>query len=176
MTLSSGDKIEPFKFTDHSGKEWNFPDDFKEAKTAVFFLRHLGCPLCKMTVAELKEAAGGFAEKSVKPVVVVQSTPKRCAQYAEKNSLPFPLVPDREKRLYEKFDVRRGGLKEFTAPAAFVKTVKATFKGHMHGAFEGDELQVPASFLLSPEGEVIYAHYGKDISDFGSVDELLSKA
>jgi len=176
MTLSAGDKIEQFSFTDHIGKEWKFPDDFKESKTAIFFLRHLGCPLCKATVAELKEAAGRFEEKSVKLIVVVQSTPKRCAQVAQKQALAYPLVPDREKNLYNRFDVKRGGFKEFTAPAAFVATVRATFKGHMHGAFEGDEFQVPASFLLSPEGEVIYAHYGKDISDFGSVDELLAKA
>lgn len=176
MTLSSGDKIEPFKVTDHSGKEWKFPDDFRESKTAIFFLRHLGCPLCKEKVAELKDAAAKFEDKSVKLIVVVQSTPKRCAQVAQKQALPYPLVPDREKNLYDRFDVKRGGFREFTAPAAFVKTIKATFKGHMHGAFEGDELQVPASFLLSPEGEVIYAHYGVDVSDFGSVEDLLSKA
>jgi len=50
------------------------------------------------------------------------------------------------------------------------------FKGHLHGKFEGDEFQVPASFLLGPDGAVIYAHYGKDISDFGNIDELLAYA
>ncbi len=79
MTLFSGDKIEPFKVTDHSGKEWKFPDDFKGGKTAIFFLRHLGCPLCKEKVAELKGAAAKFEDKSVKLIVVVQSSPKRCA-------------------------------------------------------------------------------------------------
>jgi thioredoxin-dependent peroxiredoxin len=176
MKYVVGDKVKEFGFTDQAGKERKFPDDFKDGKVALFFLRHLGCSLCKLTVAELKDNHARFAAKSVRAVVVVQSTPKRVAEYAQKAGLPYLLVSDRERRLYDAFDVQRGGLKEFTAPAAFKQTIRATLKGHLHGMFEGDELQVPASFLLAPGGEVLYAHYGKDISDFGSVEELLAKA
>jgi thioredoxin-dependent peroxiredoxin len=176
MKLVVGDKAKEFSFVDQAGKERKFPADFKDEKVALFFLRHLGCSLCKLTVAELKDNHARLAAKSVRTVVVVQSTPKRVTEYAAKANLPFLLVSDRERRLYDAFEVRRGGLKEFTAPAAFKMTIRATLKGHLHGAFEGDELQVPASFLFGPGGEVLYAHYGKDISDFGSVEELLAKA
>lgn len=176
MKLVIGDKVKEFWFVDQGGRERRFPEDFKDEKVALFFLRHLGCPLCKMTVAELAENHTRFAAKSVRTVAVVQSTPKRVREYAQKNNLPYLLVSDRERRLYDAFDVQRGGLKEFTAPAALKQTIRATLKGHLHGAFEGDELQVPASFLIAPSGEVLYAHYGKDISDFGSVEELLAKA
>jgi peroxiredoxin len=176
MALVQGDKIKAFSFADQSGKVCKFPDDFPGEKLALFFLRHLGCPLCKVTIADLKAEHARFAAKGVKTVVVVQSTAKRVEEYARKENLPYILVSDREKVLYESFFVRRGGIKEFTAPAAFKKTIRATLKGHMHGAFEGDEFQVPASFLLSPESVVLYAHYGKDISDFGSVEEVLKKA
>ena len=74
------------------------------------------------------------------------------------------------------FDVKKGGLKEFMAPAAGKASIRAMFKGHMHGKFEGDEFQIPASFLLGLDGQVLYAHYGRDISDFGSIDELLAYA
>lgn len=175
MAIAVGNKAASFSFSDQDGKPWKYPDDFP-GKTAIFFLRHLGCPLCKAKLAELKAVYPRFEAKAVKLVVVAQATARRAAQYSAKEMLPFTLVPDREKNLYNQFEVRRGGLKEYTAPAAFVATVKATFQGHMHGRFEGDEFQVPASFLLGQGGEVIYAHYGKDVSDFGSVDELLGKA
>ena len=176
MALLIGSGAPAFSFSDQSGKPYKYPDDFRSGKTAIFFLRHLGCPLCKEKVAELKAAYSRFEAKGVKLIVVAQSTAKRTAEVASKEGLAYLLVADREKNLYDKFEVKKGGLKEFTAPAAFMATIRATFKGHMHGKFEGDEFQVPASFLLSAEGEVIYAHYGKDISDFGSVDELLAKA
>jgi len=176
MALSVGNKVKDFTFIDQDGEQRAWPGDFPENKLALFFLRHLGCPLCKMTVDELKEAYPRFDDKGVKVAVVVQSTPKRVAQYAGQKGLPYYLVSDREKNLYRAFEVNRGGLKEFMAPSAFKATIRATLKGHMHGAFEGDELQVPASFLLSPEGEVVHAYYGKDISDFGSVEDVLAKA
>jgi len=175
MPIKKGDKAPGLRFTDHQRKEWNYPADF-ESKVAFFFLRHLGCPLCKEKVEELKDKYKLFEQKGVKLFAVVQSTPKRCARYAQERSLPYCLVSDREKKLYGVFGVEKGGIKEFTAPAAFKATVRATLKGHMHGWFEGDELQVPGAFLLSPDGMVLYAHYGKDVSDFGEVESVLAEA
>lgn len=176
MVLAKGEKAGSFKFLDQSGKERKFPEEFGGEKTALFFLRHLGCPLCKAKIAELKTAAPRFKDKGVRLIAVVQSTPRRVAEFWAKEGLSFILVPDREKRLYNAFQVRRGGFKEYTAPSAFKATVRATLQGHMHGRFEGDEFQVPAAFLLAPGGEIVYVHYGKDISDFGDVDELLRAA
>ena len=175
MTFEAGSKVNPFSFVDQSGKELRCPDDFN-GKVAIFFLRHLGCPLCKEKIAELKQNQPRFAQKNVRLIAVVQSTPKRANEVHIQQALPYILVPDREKRLYDLFDVKKGGLKEFMAPAAGKASIRAMFKGHMHGKFEGDEFQIPASFLLGLDGQVLYAHYGRDISDFGSIDELLAYA
>ncbi len=176
MALKAGDKIDSFSFNDQNGKEINWPADCQDGKLALFFLRHLGCPLCKEKIDELIESFSLFESKKIRLVVVVQATEKRAETYSRSRHLPFVLVPDKEKKLYDRFEVRRGGLKEFTAPSVLKASLRATFKGHMHGMFEGDEFQVPASFLLSPEGEVVFAYYGKDISDFGRVADLLEKA
>ena len=176
MPLSTGEKLKPVNFTDQSGKQWSLPDEAKGEKAAIFFLRHLGCSLCKEKIAELKDSYSRFEEKSVRLIAVVQSTQKRIEQFSAKESIPFSLVADREKRLYDAFEVARGGFKEFTAPAVLKASIRATLKGHMHGKFEGDELQVPAAFLVSAAGEIIHAHYGKDISDFGDVAEILARA
>jgi len=175
MALAIGTKAGAFSFSDQTGKELKFPDDFN-GPMAIFFLRHLGCPLCKAKIDELKIMQPRFARKGIRLVVVVQSTPKRAAEVHLKQSLPFMLVPDRERVLYQRFEVPRGGLKEFAAPAALMASIRATFKGHLHGKIEGDELQIPASFLLAADGSILFAHYGKDISDFGDVDELLAYA
>jgi peroxiredoxin len=135
----------------------------------------LGCPLCKEKLEELKEALPRFREKSIKPAAVVQSTPKRVSSYAERVGMPIMLVPDREKELYALFGLRRGGVLDYMAPSVMGATIRATFKGHMHGRFEGDEFQVPGAFLLSPEGEVLRAHYGKNVSDFGDVSLFLEQ-
>ena len=58
------------------------------------------------------------------------------------------------------------------APNVLKESVKATLKGYMHGKFEGDEFQKPADFIIAPDGKILWAHYGKDISD-STPNELL---
>lgn len=175
MVLAVGEKAVTFIFTDQNGKEWNFPHDFEGERVALYFLRHLGCPLCKEKIAELKDSYSRFEEKKVKIIVVVQSTQKRIEQFGKKEGLPFPLVADRGRKLYKAFEVPKGGLKEFLPPSVLKASLRATLKGHMHGRFEGNEFQVPAAFMVSPNGVIIYNHEGKDISDFGDTDEILAK-
>ena len=37
--------------------------------------------------------------------------------------------------------------------------------GFSHGRYEGEELQLPAAFILQPDLTVTYAHYAKVIDD-----------
>ena len=73
------------------------------------------------------------------------------------------------------YGVERGGLMAFVAPSVLKASAKATLKGYMHGKFEGDELQKPAEFIISPDGEIKWAHYGKDISDATENKKLLAE-
>ena len=61
-------------------------------------------------------------------------------------------------------------------PTREVKIAKATAAGYKHGAYEGNELQLPASFVVDRERRISYAHYGKsagDTPDVRSLAELL---
>ena len=40
-------------------------------------------------------------------------------------------------------------------------------------AYEGNELQLPALFMTDKDLKVCYAHYGKNIMDMPTVDELI---
>ena len=56
----------------------------------------------------------------------------------------------------------------------FAKISDASKLGFKHGEFEGDELQLPAVFVTDKSGKVLFAHYGKTISDTPSPAELLA--
>ena len=53
------------------------------------------------------------------------------------------------------------------------KGAAAREAGFAHGDYEGNELQLPALFITDKEGTVKYAHYGKNIVDMPTVDELI---
>ena len=45
--------------------------------------------------------------------------------------------------------------------------------GYTHGDYEGNELQLPALFIVDEDGTVSYAHYAKNIADMPGVQEVL---
>ena len=52
------------------------------------------------------------------------------------------------------------------------KMKQAKSAGLEHGKYEGDELQLPAVFVLDRERTVTHAHYGKKVSDVPDADTL----
>ncbi|MBQ7081980.1 MAG: hypothetical protein IJM93_00350, partial [Oscillospiraceae bacterium] len=53
------------------------------------------------------------------------------------------------------------------------KIEKVRASGFVHGKYEGNEQQLPAMFVVDPDGTVIYAHYAENSIDMPSVDEML---
>jgi len=162
--LKIGSLAPEFEFEDQRGKKFRFPEDFKGKWLALFFLRHLGCPLCMEKINELKKSEQKYQAEGVELFVVVQSTLNRVSQYAQKRGINFFLIGDYEKRLYALYQVFRGGISALLSPKVLIATTRATLKGNFHGRFEGDELQKPAIFIINPEGKLAFLEYGRDIA------------
>lgn len=163
--LKVGDPAPKFEYSAEGGKKVNFPSDYNGKWLGLIFLRHLGCPLCMEKINELNVNLQKYRDLGLEPFVVVQSTDKRVREYTQKKGLKIILVPDHERRIYGLYNVAKGGLASFLAPAVMVATVRATVKGHFHGPFEGDELQKPASFIIDPDGKLVFMEYGKNIAN-----------
>ena len=174
MALTVGQAAPAFEATDQQGQPVVVPAGYRGKKLALAFLRYLGCPLCLMKLDELIKNFPAYAAAGAGLIVLVQSVPGHVKRYAERKKLPFALLSDAERRLYQLYQVPVGGIKEFIAPPVLKATIQATLKGHMHGRFEGHELQIPADFVIGPEGKLSFVHYGKDISDFLSHEALLA--
>jgi thioredoxin-dependent peroxiredoxin len=170
--LKVGDAAPKFEFTSQTGKKQNFPEDFKGKWVGVHFLRYVGCPICLEKLDDLIKNQQKYAASGVEILAIVQSTEKRVKTYAEKKGVKFHLVPDRERKLYELYQVDVGGIGAFFAPQVTIATIRTTLKGNFHGAFEGAELQKPASFIIDPQGKLAFAYYGKNIADFISEDKF----
>ena len=173
--LTTNIKAPEFKFKNQKEKEHNFPKDFAGKWCVLFFLRHLGCPLCQEKISELKKSYQKYLDENAEVFVVVEATEKRVKTFAQKKEINFQLIPDKEKKFYRAYQVGAGGIKEFLAPIVFKATLRATLKGHFHGRFEGSEFQKPACFIIDPKGNLVYAKYGKNIADVIGEKELFDK-
>lgn len=144
-------------------------------KTAIVFLRYYGCTLCQLDLHAYAEAYDRITKNGGQFLVVLQSAAERLAAQLQLEDFPFPIICDPEKKLYDMLCV---GSAESTlkmmSPSTVIKGVKAVAKGYKHGVYEGDELQLPAVFVMNAERCLSYVHYGRNVGDTPTADMLAS--
>lgn len=143
-------------------------------KTALVFLRYWGCPLCQYDIHLLAQAHESLTAYGGQLFVVLQSDPAGLAeQLGTADKLPFAIICDPEQKLYKEFVIEPAASMVKMADLKMVgKIMKASKLGIRHGAYEGDEQQLPAAFVVDGDRKVLYAHYAKSVSDMPDAAEL----
>lgn len=172
--LAAGDVMPDFTFDTPFEQGRTLLETLKAApKTAVLFLRYYGCTLCQMDIHHLAENYGKITGAGGQLLLVLQSEPEVVSGQIEKDTLPFGIICDPDQKLYKKFGIQAAeDMRAMADGKAFAKMAEAAVKGYQHGKYEGNELQLPAAFVVDGNGKVAYAHYGKTVSDFPDVEKL----
>jgi peroxiredoxin len=154
--------------------------DYLGGKTVVWVLRYIGCPTCSYTAYLINNRYDEFLAKNAKVLMVMQSDPKHIQDYlGERNiDLKFDIVADTEMKIYKELEILPAKDMQSMMGNADPEEMKKKFgaireAGFTHGDYEGDELQLPALFILDEAGTVTYAHYAENGMDMPSVDEVL---
>lgn len=156
-----------------TGKQ--FYETIDRKPTFILFLRYLGCTTCQLDIQQLKNEYHRFVEKGAQVLVVLQSKPEVIAADIQKDDLPFEIICDPGQLLYKQFEINVAKNKLGMASMGTIKKINAAKKaGFTHGAYEGEELQLPAVFLLSDHGKVEYAKYATHLADMPNHDEMLA--
>ncbi len=181
--LNIGTKAPEFIYNTAFAENIALADKLQQAEhTYLIFLRYMGCTSCQVDIMDYSEEYAHFQEKNAQILLVLQSSREIMAEQTTEENPPFQIVCDPDMKLYELYDVKAGQSKEdlidvndAAAMAKFaVKKEKAAARGLSHGAYEGNEYQLPALFLLDKDGTVKHAHYAQKITDMPGVDEMLA--
>ena len=175
MKLKSGDILPDFTFDTPFEKGKSLYAVAGGKPVFLLFLRYYGCRVCQLDIRELKKDYARFTQKGAKVLVVLQSKPELLAGKEEPNDLPFDIVCDPAQKLYRELEIAPAKSEaDMASPELAEKINKAKEMGLVHGEYEGNELQLPALFLLDGEGKVLYSHYAKNLTDMPTHDEMLA--
>lgn len=145
----------------------------KAAKTAIIFLRYYGCPTCQLDMHNISKNYNEIVGEDGQIVVVLQSSAENLKKLITKDTFPFPIICDPQQELYKQFGINKAAsMAKMMDVKSVAKVVKATAKGIKHGEYEGEELQLPAFFIVDKNLEIIHCHYGKSIGDVPTNEEL----
>ena len=135
-------------------------------RTALVFLRYYGCTLCQYDLHRYAKEYEKIAATGGQMLVVLQSDPKKLAEQLKPGDLPFDIVCDPTARLYRQLDIQPAANQAGLADAGtLLKIAKAKAGGFTHGDYEGNELQLPAVFVFTPDLTLTHVHYGKSAGD-----------
>jgi peroxiredoxin len=112
-------------------------------------------------------AAGGDV------VAVFQYRAEPTFHFCRKRDVPFDCLGDPQREGYHAVGLERGPAREYIGPQLAKGFLRAARHGALLGRPVGDVAQRPGTFVVSPEGRVVYAHYHKDSADNPPMSELL---
>jgi thioredoxin-dependent peroxiredoxin len=150
-------------------------EHFRGSYLLLSFYRYASCPLCNMRVHELSQNIERFNSLNLKLLAIFQSPKDSMARYVGRQEAPFPIIADPTMKLYKQYGVGKswsGFLKGALRISTFLK---AFSNDYWIGKMEGSISRIPADFLISPEGKIICAYYGKDMGDHVPINTLIDK-
>lgn len=141
--------------------------------TLLVFLRQLGCPFCRETVADLAREAQGRADYP-KVLFFFQGSPMEGRVLLRDLWPEAHAVADPEKRFYAAFGVERGSLWQTLGPEVWRARARVREKGIAGGERVGDVWMMPGTFLVRGAAVVwSYAHrHAADVPDFARIPEI----
>ena len=140
--------------------------------THIQFRRFSGCPICNTHIAEFRRSIAQLEAAGIHEVLFFHSSPEDVAAFH--NDLPFDAVGDREKHYYRQFGVESSW--KFASATALLAALASISRGNFGLKITGGPLGLPAEFLVTADGRIKAAHYGKHAYDQWPVQTLLDLA
>ena len=177
-----GDVFPTLELTAISGQLVTVPDSAGDV-VHLQLRRFAGCPICNLHLRSIVARHDEIRSRGIHEVVVFHSTAAELAKHEAE--LPFPLIADPERELYERLGVERRvssllrlrALRAAFAGEAAVFGKRSTKRGALGPVRPtGGRLGLPADFLIAADRRITAVKYGRHAYDQWTVDELLDHA
>jgi peroxiredoxin len=161
------------KLVDDTGRTRSISEFWAGKPLLLFFVRHLGCPLCRAQAAEIRKNVERFTEAGAEIAMITMGTGDDAAEFRKRLELPFTVLADENQECYRAFSVPRGGVLSVIGPHLLPSGLLQTFK-HGAGKPVGDPWQLPGAFVIDKQGMIRFAHRAKHSADWPKNDDLLA--
>lgn len=125
-------------------------------------------------MAQLRQKLPQLEQAGGRVVLVGMGTPEESAAFSKKTEVPFQVISDPGRRLYQTFGLKMASTLELISPAVVVKAFAAMAQGNTVGMPVGDIRQLPGVFVIDTGGRIVFSHIAKDPADHPDADTILA--
>jgi thioredoxin-dependent peroxiredoxin len=155
-------------------------NDYKDRMLLLSFFRNAACAICNLRVHQLIQHYPTFHAKGLEIVAVFEATPESIRQYVGKQDAPFPIIANRDARLYDLYGVETSENKvQASLSAPMTQTVIQTAAENGFALTKEEDTnfyRMPADFLIAPDGTILRAFYSELIGEhipFAEIEQIL---
>ncbi|MEM8808140.1 MAG: peroxiredoxin-like family protein [Cyanobacteria bacterium P01_G01_bin.38] len=156
-TLKVGDRIPAVTLPDATGQSFSVQAALEQGPVVLAFYRGGWCPYCNLELKALQAVLPEIQAAGAILIAIAPETPDNSLSTQEKNALTFSVLSDVGNKVSREFGL------VFQLPEA----LRPIYKGFGIDieAYNGDqtfELPVPATYVVAPSGEIVYAFADAD--------------
>lgn len=127
--------------------------------------------------ARLDEVAGPDEQRAT-IVLVTFTTPDQITAYQRRRNLPFPILVDEQREVYDAYGMGRGSFLDVWGWRAFRRywqILRPSGPGDRHDLHQAteDTRQLGGDIVITPDGRLSWAHWSVRSTDRPSVDEIV---
>ena len=128
---------------------------------------------CREHLAQLREHEQELDRVGAVVVGVSFEESSVISRFAERESAPYPILSDPERKAYRAFGLTRGGTTQVWSPNALRTYARGLLRGRLPRLPRADIAQLGGDFVLDPQGRVVYEYRSEESADRPAIDFLL---
>ena len=168
-TLQVGDRIPFFTLPDATGQTFSVETALSNGPIVLAFYRGGWCPYCNLELKALQQKLPDIKAANATLIAISPETPDNSLSTQEKNELTFTVLSDVSNKIAQKFGL------VFQLPTE----LRPIYEGFgidivAHNGDQTFELPIPATYVVAPNGEIIYAFADADYTKRAEPDDVIA--
>lgn len=168
--LNINDSAPDFSAKDQDGKTITLKDQLKNGAVVLVFYRGQWCPYCNKQLKKLEDSLSLLTARGASLIAISPETPENIDKTIGKTKASYPILHDEGLAIMKSYDV---------SFAVDDKTIEK-YKNYgidftkVNGDANGANLPVPAIYVISKEGKIVFRHFDKNYTRRAPVAEILA--
>ena len=169
--LPTGEKAPMFQAVDKDKRVFSLQDTLKIRPVVLIFYRGVRCPVCSKHLNDLQDSLKLIEAKGAKVVAVSPQKPEYLDSMAQKTGAHFSLLYDEDYAIADAYKV------SFKPNKSTLLMYNTMLNANLKKTQSDDSqrLPIPATYIISREGQIIWRHFNPDYKARSSVKEILEQ-